>query len=271
MPSVSSGSRKIKSVKTYKDHVTLSFFKGERIRISKEAFISSYLYEGKTISSKEISKLLEITAMSELLGYALQIVNKRRLSEKMMFEKLLKKEDNYQIAKSVINKLKETGLLNDQAYMEDLVAYDHQRCFGKNKIINHLKEKGVPDSLINKASFSSSLERKKAKTLVPKLEKKYQKYAYENKKRHIYQALIRQGFDLSIAKEASDDTKKSFDKKEIEILKKDYQKIKSRYERKYRGYELKQKIYGALVTKGYKYQEIKTVLEDFNDENDSGF
>ena len=68
---------------------------------------------------------------------------------------------------------------------------------------------------------------------------------------------MRQGFDLATAKEASDETKKSFDKKEKEILKKDYQKIKSRYEKKYHGFELKQKIYGALANKGYKYQEIK--------------
>ena len=271
MPSVSTGSRKIKSVKTYKDHVTIAFFKGENIKISKEAFISSYLYEGKTISAKEISKLLEITAMSELLAYALKIVSKKRFSEKAMLDKLLKKENNFCAAKNVINKLKENGLLDDKAYMEDLIAWDHQRNFGKNKIINHLKDKGVPDSLISKANFPSSLERKKASNLVPKLEKKYQKYAYENKKRHVYQALVRQGFDLATAKEASDEVKKSFDKKEKEILEKDYQKIKNRYMKKYHGYELKQKIYGALVNKGYKYQEIKTVLEDYSDENDSGF
>lgn len=270
MPSENSG-RKIKSIKVYKDHVTLSFFKSEKLQISKEAFVSSYLYEGKNLSKKEIDKLLEITAMTTLLNYALSIVSKKHLSEKDMLEKLLKKENNYSAAKNVIAKLKENDLLDDKAYMQDLIAWDNERNFGKNKIIKHLKDKGIPEALISKASFSSSLERKKAKTLIDKLDKKYAKYAYENKKKHVYQALLTQGFTPDVAKEASEEIKRANNKIENEILKKDYQKIKSRYERKYEGYQLKQKIYAALASKGYKHQEIKTVLEDLEYEDDRGF
>lgn len=266
-----SGKRKIKSIKVYKDHVTLAFFKGEKLQISKEAFVSSYLYEGKSLAKKEIDQLLEITAMSTLLNYALGIVSKKHLSEKEMFEKLLKKESNYSVAKNVINKLKENDLLDDKAFMSDLIAWDNERNFGKNKIIKHLKDKGIPDSLIAKASFPSSLERRKAKALIDKLEKKYVKYAYENKKKHVYQALIAQGFTPDVAREASEEVKRSSNKNELEILRKDYQKIKSRYQRKYEGYQLKQKIYAALVSKGYKHTEIKTVLEDLKYEDDCGF
>ena len=38
MPSASSGKYKIKSIKVYKDHVTLSFLKHARLQISKEAY-----------------------------------------------------------------------------------------------------------------------------------------------------------------------------------------------------------------------------------------
>ena len=271
VPSVNTGKQKIKSIKVYKDHVTLAFFKGEKIKISKEAFVSSYLYEGKSLSKQEIAKLLEITAMSELLAYALQVVSKKHLSEKAMFDKLKAKEENFCVIKNVINKLKETGLLDDQDYMEDLIAWDNERCFGKNKIVKHLKDKGIPESLINKVKFSELNEKRKAKLLLPRLEKKYSQYAYENKKRHIYQALLRQGYDNRTAIEVADETKKNFDKVEKQILKKDYEKIKNRFSKKYQGYELKQKIYNALLSKGYKYQEIKTVLEDFVYEDDRGF
>ena len=270
MPSVNTG-KKIKNIRVCKEHVALTFYQGEKLKISKEAFLSSYLYEGKSLSQKEITRLLEITAMSALLEYALSIVSKKHLSEKMMLEKLLKKENNFCAAKNVINKLKENDLLDDKAYMEDLIAWDNERNFGKNKIIKHLKEKGIPESLINKASFPEAVERRKAKNLVPKYEKKYSKYAFENKKKHIYQALLGQGFSNGVAKEAIEATKKGTNKVEKDILKKDYLKIKERYAKKYQGYELKQKIYGALTLKGYKYPEIQEVLEDFNDENDSGF
>ena len=271
MPSVNTGSRKIKNIKMYKDHVTLSFFKGEPLKISKEAFVSSYLYAGKNLTSKDIASLEEITAISTLLNYALQIVSKKHLSEKEMLEKLLKKEDNYAAAKKVIAKLKENDLLDDKAFMQDLIAWDNERNFGQNKIVKHLKDKGIPDALINKVHFPQSLERKKAKALLDKLDKKYSRYAYESKKKHIYQAYLSQGFNHDIAREVVNDLKKQNNKVEQDLLKKDYEKIKNRYEKKYKGYQLKQKIYATLINKGYKYQEIRKVLEDFTYEDDSGF
>ena len=265
MPSVNSGNRKIKSIKTFKDHVTLFFGKGEPLRISKEAFVSSYLYVGKNLASKDIAKLEEITAMTTLLNYALSIVSKKHISEKEMLEKLLKKEDNFQAAKNVIAKLKENDLLDDKAFMEDLIAWDDERCFGENKIIKHLKDKGIPEALIKKVSFSSSNEKRKAKSLLDKLEKKYDRYAYISKKKHIYQALISQGYNMDIAKEVAELTKKSNDKQEAMLLKKDYEKALNRYQKKCEGYQLKQKLYSFLVSKGYAYKDIKKVLdvEDF--------
>ena len=268
MPSANTGKKTIKSIKVYKDHVTLSFVRSESIKISKEAFLSTYLYEGKTISRKEIDNLLDITALSKHLNYALSLLSKRHYSEKQIREKLKAKEASYNVINSIINKLKENDLLDDRAYMEDLIAWDQERKFGKNKIIKHLREQGIPDNLIAKASFSDSNELKKAKALVIKLEAKYARYAYEIKKKHVYQALISKGFSPSISKEASELVKSGSDKNELEKVKIDYLKIKKRYEKKYEGYELKQKIYAALLNKGYKNSSIKNVLGGFNDEND---
>ena len=273
MPSANTGSKKIKSIKVYKDHVTLSFFKGEQLKISKEAFLSSYLYEGKNVSKKELDSLKDITAMSGLLNYALSIVSKKHISEKDMLNKLMAKENNFAMAKNVIKMLKNNDLIDDKAYMEDLIIWDNERNYGVNKIIKHLKDKGIPESLINKASFPTSLEKKKAKSLLPKLEKKYSRYSFANQKRHIYQALLSQGYSVEVAKEVVELVKGHDEKSERVLLKKDYEKVRARYEKKYHGYQLKQKIYSYLLNKGYKYQDINKVLEleDFKDEDDSGF
>ena len=268
MPSVNTGKKTIKSIKVYKDHVTLTFLRHDNIQISKEAFLSAYLYEGKVISQKEINKLLEITALSTLLNYSLSLISKRHYSERKLIEKLKAKDDNWSAIKGVIAKLKENDLLDDKALMEDLIVWDDERKFGKNKIIKHLKDQGIPDNIIAKAHFSHSNELKKAKGLLPKLEKKYAKYAYENKKKHIFNALIGQGYEIDVARQVIGDTKKDNPKKEKEKLTNDYLKIKHRYQNKYDGYELKKRIYVALVNKGYKHSEIKVVLEDYQDEND---
>ena len=266
MPSVSSGNKKIKSIRICKEHATLTFYHGEPLKISKEAFLSSYLYAGKSLSKKEIAKLEEITALTNLLNYGMSIALKKRFSEKEMLEKLLKKESNYPACKKVIQKLKDNNLLDDKTFMNDLIAYDNERNYGQNKIIKHLIDKGVPQSLVAKASFPISLERKKAKSLLDKLEKKYDRLAYANKKKHIYQALLSQGFSVDVAKETIESVKKESDKKEAMILQKDYDKCLARYARKYTGYLLKQKVYSYLINRGYKYEDIKKVLdlEDFD-------
>ena len=267
MPSVNTGKKVIKSIKVYKDHVTLTFIKRETLKISKEAYLSAYLYEGKSISSKEISKLKELTNLSTLLNYAMSLISKRHYSEKKMYEKLIKKEPDKHAALSVISKLKENDLLDDKAYMEDLVAWDDERGFGKNKTIKHLKDQGIPDSLIAKAHFSLSNELKKAKGLVPKLERKYSRYAFNNKKKHVYQALLAQGFDYEVAKEATELVKGDSPRLEKEKLINDYKKVLKRLENKYEGYQLKQKIFNALILKGYKGKDIKLVLENYSYEN----
>ena len=268
MPSVNTGKNTIKSIKVYKDHITLSFAKREKLSISKEAYLSTYLYEGKTLSKKEIDNLIELTAISTLLNYALSLVSKRHYSEKKMYLKLKNKEDNHQAIIKVINKLKESDLLDDQAYMEDLIAWDDERKFGQNKIIEHLRREGIPDSVIAKAHFSRSNELKKAKGLIPKLESKYRRYATENRKKHIYQALLAQGFDYEVAKAALNDVKEDKPKEEQAKLLNDLKKIKSRYSKKYEGYELRQKIYTALASKGYKHSDIKLVMEKYYEQND---
>ena len=268
MPSVNAGKYVIKTIKVYKDHVTLSFVKRDKVQISKEAYLSSYLYEGKTISKKEIDKLLEITAASTLLNYALLLISKRHYSEKKLTEKLKAKDNNRIAINITINKLKENGLIDDKSLMEDLIAWDDERKFGKNKIVKHLKDQGIPDNLISKAHFPVSNEVKKAKAILPKLDKKYAKYGYESKKKHIFSALISQGYEIEVAKQVIGLAKKDQPKKEKEKLTSDYLKIKRRYENKYEGYELKKRIYAALMNKGYKSSVIKTVLEEISYEND---
>ena len=269
MPSESTGKKyTIKSIKFNKDNVTLTFIKYERVQISKDAYLSTYLYEGKGLSKREIDKLIELSAYAELSNYALKLLNKRRYSEKAFYEKLKAKDNNKEIINAIIKKYKKNGLLDDKSFMEDLIAWDDERLFGKNKTLKHLKDEGIPEALISKAHFSSSNELKKAKGLLPKLDKKYAKYAYQSKKRHIFDALINQGYEIDVAKLATEGVKEDKPKVARAKLSGDFTKIKKRYEKKYDGYELKKRIYAALVNKGYKHSEIKEFMEGMNDEND---
>lgn len=270
MPSENTGKKYvIKKINAHKDHVTLSFDKKrEKLKISKEAYLSIYLYENKSLSPKDIKKLKEISANSALYSYAVSLLSKRQYSEFKLREKLKAKEGTRDAINQTIKTLKTKGFLDDEAYMKELIEYDNNRGFGKNRIIKHLREQRIPDNLIEKASFSPYNELKKAKGLIPKLDAKYARYAYESKKQHIHQALLVQGYDHGIIKEALSLVKPDKPKVEKQKLINDFKKIKKRYENKYDGYELKQKIYAALLNKGYRSSEIKIVLEEYSNEND---
>ncbi|HHT66804.1 MAG TPA: hypothetical protein GX010_01045 [Erysipelotrichaceae bacterium] len=268
MPSANSGKRIVKNIRVNKKNITLTFLKGKKIQISQDAYVSTYLYEGKTLSKKEINHLLELTALSSLLKYATNLVSKRLISERKMLEKLLKKANDLEAAKKVIAKLKASNLLNDRVLIQNLVDFDNERKYGKNKIIKHLKNQGIADNMISDIAFPLNIEKEKAETLSLFLEKKYGHLSYMNKKKHVYQALLARGFSSEIAYSVINNLKRDIEEEEKAKLIRDYQVIRKRYQRKYEGYQLKQKTYGALINKGYQYRDIKEILEDKDNEND---
>lgn len=251
---------KITKIKILKNKVAIYFDKRKKLDISKDVYTNFYLYEGKELDKKEYNKIVELNDSSKLLEYALKIRSKSIYSEYQMREKLYNKEASKKEVDKVIKILKGYDLINDEAYALDLLEYYNSQNYGKNKIINKIKDKGIFDKEINKLKFPVSIEKKKANNLFPKLDKKYEKYNLLQKKQHIYNAYIQLGFDNDIASEMVSKTKEPNKKEEINKLKMDYQKSKTRLSRKYKGKELKQKIIQSLLQKGYRLNDIINIV-----------
>ena len=178
-----------------------------------------------------------------------------------MREKLYDKGANKTQVDYVIKKLKESGLINDKAFVEEYIEYYNSLNYGKNKIISKLKEKGIFEETLGKINFPVSVERKKAKNQLGKLEKKYDKYNSSQKKQHIYSALLSLGFDADIAKEVLEGIKESSSKEENKKLERDFDKAFERFKKKYDKRELKSKLIGYLASKGYKINDIIKIIE----------
>lgn len=251
----------IKKIKILKNKVSITFDKGEKLSIDKDVYTNFYLYEGKQMDKKEYDALVSLNNSNQLLQYALKIRSKSLYSEYQMREKLYKKEASKKDVDKVIKYLKQYELIDDEAYASDLVEYYNSLNYGKNKIIHKLSDKGIFDQTINKMKFPVSLERKKANNLLPKLEKKYEKYNEKQKKAHIYNAYIELGFDSDISNEMVNKIKEPNHKEELNKLKTDYNRVKTRLERKYQGKDLKQKIIQNLMQKGYKLNDIINVVK----------
>ena len=249
----------IKKIKILKKKVVISF-EGSKLEISKDVYPNFYLYEGKDLSKKEIQAIKNYDKVSSLLQYALKIRSKAFYSEHKMREKLYNKGANKKEVDQVIKTLKSYDLIDDNAYALDLQEYYNSLNYGENKIKSKLLEKGIFQEQINKLKFPVSLERRKANNIFPKIEKKYEKYNYSQKRLHVYNAYLQLGYSSEIADEMKNKIKDKNQKDELGKLKVDYEKALLRLKRKYKTKELKQKIIQALLAKGYRLNDIIKIV-----------
>ena len=252
---------KITKIKILKSKVTVTFDKKKKIELSKDSFTNYYLYEGKDVSNKELKKIEEDSSNNELMSYALKLRSKKLVSEYKMREKLYEKGGNKRSVDYIIKTLKSHDLIDDDAFIVDYIEYYNSLNYGENKIREKLKEKGIFEEKLSKVKFPVSIEKKKASNILVSLEKKYDKYNQNQKKQHIYNAYLNAGFSIDIAKDMVDHIKLSSPKEENEKLKKDFDKAYVRLSRKYQKKELRNKIIQALLTKGYKMNDILKLME----------
>lgn len=250
----------VQKVRINKKDVTIIFRDGERIKISPESYTSSFIYPGKLLTTSEIDLLKLITDTQKLSNYVMNLLSKRHYTEWKMREKLYAKGAEKEQVDFIITKLKELDLLDDRAFVEDYLGYAEERLIGKNKIKQELLKKGIFAEKIEKIHFPINVEKKKAIKLIPMLERRYEDRSYEQKRRCIYNALISRGFDSDIAKYALNSISSKDEKKEKKKIKEDYKKLLARYSRKYKGRELREKMFRALVSRGYSYDDVSEVL-----------
>lgn len=250
----------IKKIKILKSKVKVTFDNKSLLELDKDTYPNFYLYEGKEISNKELKEIKEFNNNAKYMRYALNIRSKALYSEYSMREKLYNKGANKKAVDQIIKMLKGYNLIDDYAYALDLQSYYDSKLYGEYKIKQKISDKGIFDKEINKLKFSSVNERNKATKLLPKLEKKYDRYNYNQMKAHIYNAYIEYGYSGDLASSMVNKIKEPNNSDELDKLKKDYNRIKSRLSKKYEKKELKQKIITNLLSKGYKYNDILKVI-----------
>lgn len=234
-------------------------FEEEKISVHQYTYIEMKLYPGKILSDKDFKEMKYLDELDDYLNYAKKLLLKNTRSEEYIKDKLSNKGANQKQIKAVVNTLKQYHLISDDDYLKELLELYEYKCYGKHKIEEHLKQKGISLNKIKSLKFSDSNELKKAKQLLPQLEKKFAKYNNASKKEHIYAYLLRNGFDGDIAREVSSKAKASDPSQELKLLKKEYETVSRRYMAKYKYEEVNQKVTEYLLRKGYRYSDIEKV------------
>ena len=256
-----SNSKKILRVKIGEKKVVILFDDGDKLEISPNVYTEYNFFAGKQLSKKDINSIKNRNDLDKYISYAVNLASKKNYSKHQLKEKLTKKGASEAQIEQVIEMLIKYQLLDEKLLIKEFLEYADYKHFGYNKIKEELFKKGISSIYIEKIKYDEARELKHSKILLKDYERKYSKYNYALKKKHIYEALIRQGYSYDIASSTLEYMSPIDEKHERECLKLDYQKAKNKYKDKYGPYECKDKITEYLIQKGYRYTDIKNIKE----------
>lgn len=255
------------SIRYRKSGVEVSFASGNKLLLSAATFTEFRVYEGKELTEEELSALLKATYEDTYYSQALRWLTKRVLTEAEISAKLLNKELDQDTVYSIVKRLKDQKLIDDEAYArtyaKDIGAF---RYYGKKKILQELRQKGIPEDVLKTLKFKEEAEREKAFRYASLLNSKFISPS-EKKKQKAYAALLQRGFDEMVAHEAVESCVVPPEKEvETRLLDRHYRLARAKYARKYGGYELNQRIYASLRKKGFRHEDIKAIMAQGEEE-----
>jgi|SRR5579884_2426347 len=173
--------------------------------LSDAALLESKLTIGQELTAQQVRELKQASADDKLYNNALRYTAMRPRSKWEIETYLQRKKASLPLTETILNKLSEIGLIDDQKFAETFVA-DRQllRPTSRRKLILELRQKRVADEDIQKAmeQFAGEEEQAALQSLV---ERKRRQPKYQDDLK-LMQYLARQGFnyeDIKVALQKS--------------------------------------------------------------------
>ena len=254
---------KITKSKEKEDGVIIYLDNKEKISIS----VDNYFKYGISSLQGLDQNLYDILKKEEktFLGYlsALRKLSIKDFTVKQIqdFLKIKKQLEDNDI-NIIIKKLTDFGLLDDEKYCINRFNYLNKQLYSIKQIKTKLVKDGISKDLIEKYVINNSEdEYDKAIKLAKKYSNSIKNKSLNATKQNILNKIVNLGYGYDAAKSAIDSLNLTNDN-EIEILKREYLKAKNKYTKKYTDYDLRNHIYTSLISKGFKSEDIKTIMED---------
>ena len=262
--------RKITQITFQKKDILLEYSENNKIKeitLTPSVYSDFYLYEGKEIPEEEWKSLCLKNEEAKTMQYAYNLVARSSYSKKKLEKKLLEKGYPEKDIRSVLKTLEQQGLIDDEQYAKDYIEYMNEKNYGQQRILEDLKEDGIPSFILSKFSFPDAKEKEKLKKVLPLLSKKWSNESHRNREKHLYEALYRRGFTSELIQKemalmGSRDEDQEWKACSMAYLK--YQRLYATNRKQ----DISQRIITALMRKGFSYDIIKQVMEAHKNEVD---
>ncbi|MDM7466116.1 recombination regulator RecX [Staphylococcus warneri] len=199
------------------------------------------------------------------LNDAIQFLSYRKRTEKEVRQHLLKNEVSEGAIQQVI----------DYCYQEKLIDHDDYAESLKNTMINttdkgpeiykqKLYQAGIEPNIIDQYT-EIYLEQQPLEDIVKVVNKviRTKKGPTSKLKQKVMQSLMQKGYTMERIKEAMDELDFTEDEDQLDyMLQTDLEKVYNKQQRKYEGRQVIRKTIETLMRKGYKYDKIKSKLEE---------
>lgn len=172
--------------------------------VDEQVVINFYLREGKEITPEELRELVQSEEKHEVKQKALNLLSYRARSKKELIDKLKQKEYDTKYINEVIAELEKLGLLNDLEYAK-LWIESYKNSYGKFRLKNGLKEKGISEETINQALVDTNVsELDTAKHIAEKWKRLHSKLPEKEAKQRLMGFLARRGISYDTIQDIID-------------------------------------------------------------------
>lgn len=235
---------------------------GEVIELYDEIILKNNLLYHKHIDKEMLDIINKENNYYNYYNKALKYLNTKMRSTKEMHCYLEKLELNADERLSIVAKLMEIGLLNDELYVK---AYINDKIYlsniGPNKIRNELLSHDISEDMIDRylnTIDKQLLNDKLNKYIAKKISSNHKLSKYQLEKK-IINDLVNNGYNREDVCEQLADFELT---ENNEILQKEYQKIYLKLSKKYQGSDLNFRVINKLRQKGFLKEEIEQIMEE---------
>ena len=209
----------------------------------------------------DIDKLLKENDFYELYNKTIRYLGTKLRTRKEIYNHFKLKYDS-DILNQVLDKINEEGYLNDDLYVKSYITDQvNLSNNGYYKIYRDLINKDINEEIIKKYldEIDYNTWYKKLNKLVEKKIKSNTKYSSSYLKEKILYDLNVLGYDKTMIL----DVISNYDIKDNQdIFNKTYESIYNKLSKKYSGKELEVQLINKLMSKGFKYSEIKSKINN---------
>lgn len=259
----------LKNVKL-KDDIAECQFEGVegplKISVSLQAYTKKGLKRLSMVDKKTIDELLENEKVVLAYQACIKKISLKDRTRKEMYDFLTQKTDlNIKQINDLIEHLESRNYINDAHYTNSAISNLSSLLQGKQRIIRTLRQKGIPQELIDAAlqMDDEETEIKNALRFAEKVMPSIKDVSLKMKQQKLSLKLLSQGYDYNIIDVVMKSLNFSEDERnQLANCQKATLKAIKKYTSNYEGSALRNHVFDYLTQKGFEVDDINTVFNE---------